>query len=205
MTELLYLSLEHMLLVLLAVAGATILGILLGILAYQIKILRTPILALVDILQTIPSLALLALLMIFFGLGNSTLIVGLVLYSLLPITRNTYTGLSMVSPSLKDAAKGMGMTRLQCIGKVELPLAFPLIFSGIKIAIVTGLSVAVIGVLIGSGGLGYPIYRGIQTRNLGKILQGAIPVVLLAFIFDYLMTKIEGRIAQRTKQQEKKK
>jgi osmoprotectant transport system permease protein len=155
------------------------------------------ILWIVEILQTIPSLALLAILMILFGLGNVTMIVGLVLYALMPITRNTHTGLSDVSPFIKDAAKGMGMTRLQRLIKVELPLAFPLIFSGIKIALVNSLSIAVMGVLIGAGGLGYPVYRGIQTLNMKLILSGAIPVVLMALIFDLFMSRIERRLLRR--------
>ena len=89
------------------------------------------------------------------------------------------------------------MTRLQQLLKLELPLAFPLIFSGIKVAVVTGLGIAVMGVLIGAGGLGYPVYRGIQTRNTALIMSGAIPVVVLALGFDYIMTKIESLIAKR--------
>ncbi len=89
------------------------------------------------------------------------------------------------------------MSSIQRLYKVELPLAFPLIFSGIKIAVVTSLGIAVMGVLIGAGGLGYPIYRGIQTRNVQLVLSGAIPVVLLALIFDYIMSKIEHRLTKR--------
>jgi osmoprotectant transport system permease protein len=122
-----------------------------------------------ETIQTIPSLALLAMLMIVFGLGNVTLFVGQTLYALLPIVRNTHTGLASVPTYLKDAARGMGMSKVQRRLKVELPLAFPMIFSGIKIAVVNSLSIAVMGVLIGAGGLGYPIYRGIQTRNFEKI------------------------------------
>ena len=90
------------------------------------------------------------------------------------------------------------MSKLQRLTKVELPLSFPLIFSGIKIAVVNSLSIAVMGVLIGAGGLGYPIYRGVQTRNFGRILTGAIPVVLMALIFDYVMSKVERRLIKQT-------
>jgi osmoprotectant transport system permease protein len=93
----------------------------------------------------------------------------------------------------------MGMSMLQRLWKVELPLSFPLIFSGIKIAVVNSLSIAVMGVLIGAGGLGYPIYRGLQTRNLPRILNGAIPVVLMALLFDFAMSKIERRLIRRAK------
>lgn len=199
MVNLFSLIVEHMVIVLIAIGIATVLGILLGIISYWVPYLDKVILWVVDSLQTIPSLALLALLMIFFGLGNVTLIVGLILYSLLPIVRNTYIGLTGVSPHLKDAARGMGMSKLQRMFKVELPLSFPMIFSGIKIATVTALSIAVIGVLIGSGGLGYPIYRGIQTMNFTAIMKGTIPVVIMAVIFDFFMSKIEQKLVNRAK------
>lgn len=199
MSNLFPLILEHMFIVLVATVISVLVGIILGLIAYWVRQVEAVILWLAEALQTIPSLALLALLMIFFGLGNTTIIVGLVLYALLPIVRNTYTGLTGIPPYLKDAARGMGMSKLQRLIKVELPLSFPLIFSGIKISVVNSLSIAVMGVLIGAGGLGYPIYRGIQTRNLGRILTGAVPVVFMALIFDYGMTRIEYRLKKWAK------
>lgn len=199
MANLFPLIVEHMLIVLAATAISIVAGIVLGVVAYWVRYLDSIILWLAETVQTIPSLALLAMLMILFGLGNTTLIVGLTLYALLPIVRNTYTGLCGVAPHIKDAARGMGMSRLQRLWKVELPLSFPLIFSGIKIAVVNSLSIAVMGVLIGAGGLGYPIYRGIQTRNLTRILTGAIPVVLMALLFDLGMSKMEQRLIKRAK------
>ena len=197
MNGLLNLIIEHMFIVLVAIIIAILIGIVLGVIAYWIRLAGKFILWIVEIIQTIPSLALLAMLMIIFGLGNVTMIVGLVLYALMPIVRNTHTGLSDVRPFIKDAARGMGMTRLQRLIMVELPLAFPLIFSGVKIALVNSLSIAVMGVLIGAGGLGYPIYRGIQTLSMPLILSGAIPVVLMALVFDYIMSKIEHRLLKR--------
>jgi osmoprotectant transport system permease protein len=199
MANLFSLIVEHMIIVLIAIGISTIIGIFLGIISYWVPHLDKVILWIVDSLQTIPSLALLALLMIFFGLGNVTLVVGLILYSLLPIVRNTYIGLTGVSPHLKDAARGMGMSKIQRMIKVELPLSFPMIFSGIKIATVTALSIAVIGVLIGSGGLGYPIYRGIQTMNFFAIMKGTIPVVIMALAFDFFMSKVEQKLVNRAK------
>ncbi len=199
MTDLFSLTIQHMVLVLIAIGFSTIIGICLGIISYWVPYLDKVILWVVDSLQTIPSLALLAILMIFFGLGNVTLVIGLILYSLLPIVRNTYLGLTGVPLHLKDAARGMGMSKLQRMIKVELPLSFPLIFSGIKIATVTALSIAVIGVLIGSGGLGYPIYRGIQTMNFSAIMKGTIPVVVMAVLFDFIMSKFEEKLVKRAK------
>lgn len=190
---------EHIALVSIAIVIAVMLGVLLGVIAYWVKYLDSVILWFAEVMQTIPSLALLALLMIVFGLGDVTLIVGLVLYALLPIVRNTYTGLKAVSPHLKDAARGMGMSKMQRLFKVEIPLSFPLIFSGIKIALVNSLSVAVMGVLIGSGGLGEIIYRGIQSMDMKRILTGAIPVVIMALLFDVLMSKVEKQLVKRAK------
>ncbi len=191
------LIIEHMFIVFIAILISALIGIALGVAAYWLRYVDKLILWIVEIIQTIPSLALLAMLMIIFGLGNTTIIVGLVLYALMPIARNTHTGLSDAPPFMKDAAKGMGMTKFQRLVRVELPLAFPLIFAGIKIALVNSLSIAVMGVLIGAGGLGYPIYRGIQTLSMHLILAGAVPVVLMALVFDFFMSKIERRLMKR--------
>ncbi|NLK38865.1 MAG: ABC transporter permease [Clostridiales bacterium] len=199
MTDLLPLIGEHLLIVFIATVIAVIIGLVLGVMSYWMRFAAPIIIWFAEALQTIPSLALLALLMIIFGLGNATIIVGLVLYALLPIVRNTNTGLSTVSPAIRDAARGMGMSRLQRLLKVELPLAFPLIFSGIKISIVNSLSIAVMGVLIGAGGLGYPIYRGIQTQNFAAIMRGAIPVMVMAVLFDFVMSSIEKRLVKWAK------
>ena len=199
MSTLLPLILEHLLIVLIATAISIVLGVMLGVLAYWVPLAKTVILWLSEAIQTIPSLALLAMLMILLGLGNITIIAGLVLYALLPIVRNTHTGLSSVSPAVKDAARGMGMSKLQRLLQVELPLAFPLVFSGIRISVVNSLSIAVMGVLIGAGGLGYPVYRGIQTQNLMRIMSGAIPVMLMAVLFDIIMTRVEKRLVKRAK------
>lgn len=198
MSNLTPLIIEHLLIVLTAVAISVVIGVALGILSYWVRPLDKIILWVAEIIQTIPTLALLAILMIFFGLGNVTIIAGLTLYALMPIIRNTYIGLEAVPPHLKDAARGMGMSKLQRLAKIEMPLSLPLIFSGVKIALVNSLSIAVMGVLIGAGGLGYPIYRGIQTNSLERILSGAVPVVLMAMVLDYLMTKMEKRMVRKS-------
>ncbi|SMC85787.1 ABC transporter permease [Papillibacter cinnamivorans] len=197
MTNLFPLILEHMYIVAIAIAIATAIGVVLGVISFWYPRLGTFILFAAEMLQTIPSLALLALLMILLGLGNTTLIAGLVLYALLPIVRNTNTGLGGVPDHLREAARGMGMNRMQRLALVELPLSFPMIFSGIKIAVVNSLAIAVMGVLIGAGGLGYPIYRGIQMRSFERIITAALPVVIMAVGFDYLMTGFERRLTKR--------
>ena len=196
MNELITSSLQHLMLVTIAISISALIGVCLGIISYWVRPLGVFLIKLAELIQTIPSLALLAMLMIIFGLGNTTLVVGLVLYALLPIIQNSYTGLTSIPPHIKDAAKGMGMSRIQRLTKIELPLSFPMVFSGIKIALVNSLAIAVMGVLIGADGLGYIIYRGIQQRNLGRIILGAIPVILMALLFDYVMTKIEKKLSK---------
>ena len=188
--------LEHLLIVLIATGISVAIGVVLGIISYWVRFAAQIILWFSEMVQTIPALALLAILMVIFGLGNATIIAGLALYALLPIVRNTYTGLTSVPAPMKEAARGMGMSKLQRLFLVELPLAFPLIFSGIKISVVNSLSIAVMGVLIGAGGLGFPIYRGIQTQNFRLIMSGAIPVVIMAVLFDYLMSLIQKRLTR---------
>ncbi len=197
MSSLMPLILEHLIIVLIAICISVVAGVSLGVVSYWVRPLDKLILWIAEIIQTIPTLALLAMLMILLGANNVTIIAGLVLYALLPIIRNTYIGLEAVPGHIKDAARGMGMSKLQRLAKVEMPLSLPLIFSGVKIALVNALSIAVMGVLIGAGGLGYPIYRGIQSQSLQGILSGAIPVVLMAMVLDYAMTKIEKRLIRR--------
>jgi len=199
MNELMNAIAEHITIVAIAMVFAAIIGIALGVFSYWKPRVGRYIIGIAEIIQTIPSLALLALLMIIFGLGDLTMGVALVLYALLPIIRNTYTSLTELPPYIIDAARGMGMSRQQRLVKVEIPLSIPMIFGGLKVALVNSLSIAVMGVLIGSGGLGYIIYRGIQQRNMDRILLGAIPVVVIALIFDWGMGKAEKRLQKHAR------
>lgn len=199
MNELMTAIAEHLTIVAISMVFAAIIGIALGVLSYWKRKVGRFIIGIAEIIQTIPSLALLALLMIIFGLGDLTMGVALVLYALLPIIRNTYTSLTELPPYIIDAARGMGMSRQQRLVKVEIPLSIPMIFGGLKVALVNSLSIAVMGVLIGSGGLGYIIYRGIQQRNMDRILLGAIPVVVIALIFDWGMGKAEKRLQKHAR------
>lgn len=191
MTDLIIAVLEHLMITISGVALATLLGLTIGIFISKKPGFANIVMAVADIIQTIPTLALLALLMVVFGLGNTTVIIGLCLYSLLPVIRNTYTGITGVSPAIKEASRGMGMSPLQSLAKVEIPLAIPMILSGIRIAFVTALGTAVIGVLIGSGGLGYIIYSGIQSQDWGMILKGTVPVVALSLIVQFMFNKFQ--------------
>lgn len=183
--------LEHLAITASGVAIAAVIGIAAGIFISRRHSFAGPVLYIADIIQTIPSLALLAILMILFGLGDTTVVIGLCLYSLLPIIRNTYTGITAIAPSIREAARGMGMSSAQSLRKVELPIAAPMILSGIRIAFVTALGTAVIGILIGSGGLGSIIYRGIQSLDWGMIIEGTVPIIVLSLLAQYFFNILE--------------
>ena len=154
--------LEHMSLVVVALIFAILAGIPLGIICYFYPSTRKVILRVVDLIQTTPALALLGIIMVFMGAGKPTVIVGLALYSLLPIVRNTCLGLDQVPEHLIEAGKGMGMTRMYRLIHVEIPIAAPIIFTGIRIATVTAIGTAVFASFVGGGGLGSVITTGIR-------------------------------------------
>ena len=185
---------EHFTIVAIASVFTILLGLLLGFTAHLNKRAGKVILAVVDVLQTIPALALLGIIMVFFGGSRTTVIVGLVLYSLLPVVRNTCTGLESVSPAVKEAALGMGMSKTYRLFKVEFPIAFPTIFTGIRIAVVTSISVAVFGTFVGGGGLGQVIYRGIYVQDMTRILFGTVSLMVMAVVLDFIMSLVAKRL-----------
>lgn len=186
------LILEHLFIVLVACLFSTLVGLPLGIWAYIAPKARKIILWIVDLLQTIPALALLGIIMVFLGAGKPTVIIGITLYSLLPIVRNTYLGLNEVDSGVKEAARGMGMGRAYRIFHVELPLAFPTIFTGIRIAVVNSIGTAVFAAVVGGGGLGSIINRGIRIQNMQMILSGTLALMLIAVVLDLLMGRVEA-------------
>ena len=190
---------EHLYIVLAAVIATILLGLPLGILAYINRRVHGVILWTVDILQTIPALALLGMIMVIFGAGKLTVIIGLVLYSLLPVVRNTYLGLTNIDPAIKEAARGMGMSTGYRLLHVELPLAFPMIFTGIRIATVTAVGVAVFATFVGGGGLGSIIYRGIHIQNMNLIMSGTFSLMAMAILFDAVMSLVEKKLYRQKK------
>jgi len=163
--------LQHLYLVGMAAGFTIVIGLLLGVLTYMYRPLRPFILWTVDILQTIPVLALLGVIMLVAGASSTTVIIGIVLYSLLPVVRNTYVGLTSIDPALKEAATGMGMTKVQRLLSVEIQLAFPMIFTGIRIAIVTSIGTAVFGAVVGGGGLDSVINRAILIQDMSTLME----------------------------------
>ncbi|MGE7694067.1 osmoprotectant update ABC transporter permease/substrate-binding subunit OpuFB [Lysinibacillus sp. NPDC094177] len=182
---------EHIQISFIALFFAVVIAIPLGIYLTNKKKIAESIIGISAVLQTIPSLALLGLLIPLFGIGKVPAIIALVVYALLPILRNTFTGINEVDPSLKEAAMAMGMNTRKRLVKVELPLAMPVIMAGIRTAMVLIVGTATLAALIGAGGLGDIILLGIDRNNTALIILGAVPAAILALVFDFLLKRLE--------------
>lgn len=182
---------QHIELTLVAVFFAVLIGVPIGLLISSVKHLNKPVIGIANIVQAVPSLAFFGFLIPLLGIGSLPTIFIVVIYALLPILKNTYTGLEGINPDILEAAKGMGMTKLQVLFKIRLPLALPVMMAGIRIAAVNAVGLVTIAAFVGAGGLGYLIYSGIQTLNNNLILAGAIPSCILALLMDFLVGKIE--------------
>lgn len=188
---------QHLWLVLIATACAVAIGIPLGILLTRRPALKRPVLGLANVLQTVPSLALFGFLIplpFIGGIGARTAVVALVLYALLPVIRNTVTGIENVDRRVREAAVAMGMTNRQILWQVELPLATSVILSGVRVATVISVGVATIAAAIGAGGLGTYIFRGLRMNDNRLILLGAVPAALMALTADWLLGLLEARM-----------
>lgn len=183
---------RHFLICFYGVLFASLVAIPIGFFISRRFRLADVVISLANILQTIPSLAMMSILMIVMGLGVNTVIMAVFLYSLLPIIKNTYTGVRSVDENLIDVAESMGMTKLQIIFRIELPLSISIIMAGVRNALVMAIGVTAIGSFIGAGGLGDIITRGINVSNGSAIiLAGALPTALMAVISDIILQKIE--------------
>ena len=198
-SEALALTLEHLVLVAVAMLIAVALGVPLGVLITRRQRLGRWVLGFTNVLQTIPSLALFGFLLpvpLLGGIGSRTAIVALALYALLPIVRNTYTGIRDIDPAVIEAARGLGMTDRQLLWHVELPLALGVIVAGIRVATVINVGVATVAAAIGAGGLGVFIFRGLALVDNYIILAGAVPAALLALAADFSLGWAERRLKQ---------
>ena len=196
-SEILTLTLEHVVLVVISIVAGVLIAVPLGLAITRIPALSRPVLGFAGVIQTVPSLALFGLLIplpFIGGIGSRTAIIALVLYALLPILRNTVTGVRQVDPAILDAAKGMGMTDWQRLTLVEVPLALPSIFSGIRIATVVGVGLVTIAAAVGAGGLGSLIFRGLAMLDSRLLFAGAIPSAILALIADGGLALLESRL-----------
>jgi osmoprotectant transport system permease protein len=194
------LTLEHLFLVLVSSAFAIVIGVSIGILATRHATVRKISVTMASILQTVPSLALFGFLLpipLIGGIGNRTAIICLVLYSLLPILRNTIVGIASVDAPVREAAIAMGMTDGQLLRLVELPLAAPTIIAGIRVAVVTTIGTAVIAAVIGGGGLGVLVFRGLASVDTLEILAGAVPAAVMALAADAGISYLERKITRQ--------
>lgn len=189
------LFMNHLLMSIYGVLFAALVGIPLGIIIARYGKLSTAVITLANVIQTVPVIAMLAILMLGIGLGMNTVIFAVFLYALLPIIKNTYTGIQGVDANIKDAGKGMGMTRNQVLRMIELPLSLSVIIGGLRIALVVAIGVVAVGSFIGAPTLGDLIIRGTNaTDGTLFILAGALPIVLIVLIVDILLRMLEKKL-----------
>ena len=189
--QVLGLTKDHIILTTIAVCLAVLIGVPLGILISYFRKVSDAVLASANLVQAIPSMALLGLAIPLLGIGSLPAIVIVVLYSLLPIIKNTYTGITSIDKDTLESAKAIGLTRFQILFKIRIPLALPIIMAGVRISSVTAVGLMTMAAFIGAGGLGFLIFSGISTTNNGQILAGAIPAAILALIVDYIFGLVE--------------
>ncbi len=191
----------HLQFVFVSVGIGFVVALILGIALSRVPKISRVAIPVIGIFQTIPGLVFIGVLFIYLGMKPITVIIALSIYALFPILKNTYTGILSVDESLKEAARGCGMTDMQILFKVELPMAMNAIFSGLRMSTIYTVSWAVLAAMIGLGGLGEFIYRGIDTNNNVLIIGGAIPAailaILLGFVIDYIQKKITPRGLKR--------
>ena len=189
--QIISLFLEHIELTFIAVGLSILIGVPIGILISYVRKLDKPILGLSSVIQAVPSMALLGFMIPFVGIGTIPAIIVVILYSLLPIIKNTYTGINGISESMIESAKGIGLTKSQILFKIQIPQTLPVIMAGIRISAVSAVGLMTMSAFIGGGGLGYLIFSGIRTVNNYQILAGAIPACILALFVDYFFSLIE--------------
>ena len=189
---------EHLEISMISILIAIVLGGLVGILISEYQQSAKPAMGVINFLYTIPSISMLGFLIPFSGVGNMTAVIALTIYALLPMVRNTHTGITNVDAAILEAAKGMGSTRMQILFKIKLPLAMPVIMSGIRNMVTMTIALAGIASFIGAGGLGVAIYRGITTNNVEMTMVGSLLIALLALLMDFILGFIEKRMKKRT-------
>ena len=188
------LILQHIRIAGISVTVSLVLGLVIGVIISEYRKPAQIIMNVINVLYTIPSISMLGFLIPFTGIGDKTAIIALSIYGLLPIVRNTYTGISTIQPFLTEVATGMGSTRGQVLFRVKLPLALPVILAGVWSMVVMTISLSGIASYIGAGGLGVAIYRGITTNNAAMTYAGSILIALVALISDRLIYLLEKKI-----------
>ena len=195
----LHLTLQHIWISGISIIIAALIGLALGIATSQFRKSAPYVMGLTNLIYTIPSIALFGFLIPWSGIGNTTAIIALIIYALLPMVRNTYTGITGIDPEILEAARGMGSTSFQMLRKIKLPLAFPVILSGIRNMIVMTIALAGIAAFIGAGGLGVAIYRGITTNNMAMTVAGSVLIAALALLADWGVGRYEKHLRKKRK------
>ncbi|MFZ3591131.1 ABC transporter permease [Bacillus sp. DJP31] len=190
-------TIEHLYISFLAIFIAVAISLPLGIYISRKRKMAEFYIGITAVLQTIPSLALFGFLVPLLGIGTKTALVALIIYALLPILRNTYTGIIGVDAGIIEAGQGMGMTPRQILWKIQLPLSLPFMMAGIRTATVLTVGIATLATFVGAGGLGDIIWRGLQSWNNSLVLAGAIPVALMALFFDFVLKLVEKKVTPK--------
>ncbi|MFZ4450969.1 ABC transporter permease [Salibacterium aidingense] len=188
---------QHILLSSMSLAIVLLITLPLGIFLTRNKRIAEPIIGITGVFQTIPSIALFGFLLPFVGIGTTPTVIALVMFALLPVLRNVYTGISEVDTSIINAGKGMGMTEWQILWTIQLPIALPVIMAGIRTATILIIGLATIAAFIGAGGLGEIIFRGVSLMRNELILAGAIPAALLALFVDFCLKMVENLVTPK--------
>lgn len=188
---------EQIVISLISIAVAGSLGLLLGIFIAEHRVFAEPVIAVCSVFYTIPAIALIGLLITVVGIGAKNAIIAIILYGLMPMVRNTYTGITTIDPALIDAAVGMGSTKTQLLLRIKLPLAMSVIVAGLRNVVVMSIATGSIAAFIGGGGLGEAIFRGITMYNREMIFAGSLLLVLLALSCDYALGRLEKYIKKK--------
>ncbi len=194
MSEIIQLSIEHLYMVMLSVFIATIIGIPIAILIYKKNFFVDSIISFVSLLQSIPSLAIFAILVPVIGIGVKLALIALVIYAILPIFINTIQGFKSINPEYYEIIDVLKISKKKAFFKVELPLALPIIISGIRLTTIYSISIATIATLVGAGGLGDLIYLGLQQQNILITIKGVIPLLIMTILVNYIFHKIEIKV-----------
>ena len=197
--------LQHLYIIAVALAFIVLVGLLLGILMTYNRTFATIILAITGFLYTIPSIAMFGFLVFITGIGNTSAIIAIFIYGVLPLIRNTYVGIQEVSLDILEAATGMGSTEAQLLFRIKLPLAAPVIIAGLRTTVVMTIALGGIASFIGAGGLGIPIWRGIAVNNRALTIAGSLLIALMAVLADLSLQIIEKRLKYRTKYKDKRR
>lgn len=193
------LTFQHICISGISICAAGILGLVTGIIISEYRPASGIVLHIINFIYTIPSISLLGFLIPLSGIGNATAVLALTIYALLPMVRNTHTGITNINPGIIETAKGMGSTPFQTLYRIKLPMAFPVILSGLRSMVIMTVSLAGIASFIGAGGLGVSIYRGITTNNSSMTIAGSLLIALIALLSDALLGLFERHYKKKRK------